>query len=136
MHLDCPEWLPSDRKQRQGISFEGRTPDLHWREPVYHLYASFKEPEIQLDCLTMSLESGLELLSTLKILRVVALEDMEVSIKNEDEKNWVKQNWPRAKVRTEMETHPLLVYDSDSNMMTERVIMNSNTAGRKKIARQ
>lgn len=46
----------------------------------------------QYDCLAMSLESGLDLLSGLRSLRMVALEDTEVNIDNENEKRWVVQN--------------------------------------------
>ncbi|KAG0071732.1 hypothetical protein BGZ90_012156 [Linnemannia elongata] len=59
-----------------------------------------EEYDRQYDFLAMSLESGLDLLSDLRSLRVVALEDMEVNIDNENEKRWVAQNWPRAKLLT------------------------------------
>ncbi|KAG0206420.1 hypothetical protein BGX33_007428 [Mortierella sp. NVP41] len=49
-------------------------------------------------CPSMSLESGLDLLKDLKELRVVNLEDMEVSINNDAEKKWVAEHWPKAKI--------------------------------------
>ncbi|KAG0208807.1 hypothetical protein BGX28_000350 [Mortierella sp. GBA30] len=64
----------------------------------YHRYD--KENERQYDCLAMSLESGLDLLRGLQRLQVVALEDMEVGIDNENERRWVAQHWPRVQVLT------------------------------------
>ncbi|KAG0197440.1 hypothetical protein BGX33_000614, partial [Mortierella sp. NVP41] len=79
------------RELRMGILYDSE--HLH-----YHRYD--KESERQYDCLAMSLESGLDLLSGLKSLQVVALEDMEVGIDDEDERRWVAQHWPQAEVLT------------------------------------
>ncbi|KAG0333862.1 hypothetical protein BG000_008831 [Podila horticola] len=92
------------RELRMGISYDTESQN----------YRRFdKENERQHDCLAMSLKSGLDLLSGLKSLRVVALEDMEVSIDDENEKNWVAQNWPRVDVLT---TDPGTDRDDDSQL--------------------
>ncbi|KAF8937727.1 hypothetical protein BGZ58_002271 [Dissophora ornata] len=59
-----------------------------------------KESERQYDCLAMSLDSGLDLLGGLESLEVVALEDMEVGIDDENEQRWVELHWPRVQVFT------------------------------------
>ncbi|KAF9903416.1 hypothetical protein EC991_003826 [Linnemannia zychae] len=77
------------RELRMGIPY-------YTEDPSYRRFD--KEFDRQYDCLSMSLESGLDLLSGLKGLRVVALEDMEVAIDDKRETRWVAQNWPRAEV--------------------------------------
>ncbi|KAG9319081.1 hypothetical protein KVV02_008154, partial [Mortierella alpina] len=64
----------------------------------YHRYD--KACDRQYDCLAMSLESGLDLLGGLESLQVVALEDMEVGINDENEQKWVVEHWPRVRVLT------------------------------------
>ncbi|KAF8933876.1 hypothetical protein BGZ58_006064 [Dissophora ornata] len=48
------------------------------------------------DCLSLALESGLDLLCDLKELQIFELNDMEVYIRRDEEWNWVKKNWPKA----------------------------------------
>ncbi|KAF9396498.1 hypothetical protein CPC16_001180 [Podila verticillata] len=86
-----------------------------------------KEHDRQYDCLSMSLESGLDLLSGLKNLRVVALEDMEVDIDGDSEQKWVAEHWPKARVittedGTERDDDSQLsgFYDEDSDEEFER----------------
>ncbi|KAF9092975.1 hypothetical protein BGX23_003755 [Mortierella sp. AD031] len=45
----------------------------------------------------MTLDSGLDLLKDLNELRIVRLDDMEVYIGHDKEKQWVKENWPNVK---------------------------------------
>ncbi|KAF9213728.1 hypothetical protein BGZ59_004931 [Podila verticillata] len=73
------------------------------------------------------LESGLDLLSGLKNLRVVALEDMEVDIDGDSEQKWVAEHWPKARVittedGTERDDDSQLsgFYDEDSDEEFER----------------
>ncbi|GJJ69782.1 hypothetical protein EMPS_02130 [Entomortierella parvispora] len=54
----------------------------------------------QYDCLSMTLESGLDMLKRLKNLRVVDLEGMDVGIDGEGEQKWVAEHWPKASVLT------------------------------------
>lgn len=60
--------------------YEGGNQDQYWQH----------------DCLAMTLESGLGLLKDLKELERVVLDDMEVSISLNEEKAWVKTNWPKV----------------------------------------
>ncbi|KAH7054915.1 hypothetical protein BKA57DRAFT_532653 [Linnemannia elongata] len=68
------------------ISNENSTTDL--RVIIRNNRRLDEEYDRQYDCLAMSLESGLDLLSGLRSLRVVALKDMEVNIDNENEKSY------------------------------------------------
>ncbi|KAG0372682.1 hypothetical protein BGX24_012712, partial [Mortierella sp. AD032] len=76
---------------------------------LYHRYD--RESDRQYDCLAMSLKSRLDLLRGLRRLRVVALEDMQVDIYKKDQKKWVVQHWPNAKVDI---TDPYTDRDDDS----------------------
>jgi hypothetical protein len=61
-------------------------------------YGEDDERYFQYDCLAMTLESGLDLLKGLKELWIVDLADMEESIFSLDEERaWVKKNWPRVR---------------------------------------
>ncbi|KAG0272143.1 hypothetical protein BGZ95_012115 [Linnemannia exigua] len=72
--------------------------------PVYPYHDDYKigdrECYRQYDCLSMRLESGLDLLKDLKYLEEVGLKDMEVYIDEEEEQAWVEKNWPKVKVQT------------------------------------
>ncbi|KAF9903446.1 hypothetical protein EC991_003819 [Linnemannia zychae] len=59
----------------------------------------------QWDCLAMTLESGLDLLKDLKELRIVRLHNMTVGIDQYAEQEWVKKNWPHAKIESVDETY-------------------------------
>ncbi|KAF9128174.1 hypothetical protein BGW39_005306 [Mortierella sp. 14UC] len=61
------------------------------------LDADMWEHERLYDCLAMTLESGLDLMRGLKELEVVRLDAMEVYIDRDEEKAWVKENWPKVK---------------------------------------
>ncbi|KAG0327599.1 hypothetical protein BGZ99_007301 [Dissophora globulifera] len=76
---------------RMGIPYDSEGLDYHRHD---------KKNDRQYDCLSMSLESGLGLLSGLKNLRVVALEDMEVDIDGDNERKWIEEHWPNARVVT------------------------------------
>ncbi|KAG0196428.1 hypothetical protein BGX28_010174, partial [Mortierella sp. GBA30] len=90
---------------RMGIPYD--TEDMY-----YHRYG--KECDRQYDCLAMSLESGLDLLGGLESLQVVALEDMEVGIKDENEQKWVAEHWPN------IDSQLSGFYDEDSDEEFER----------------
>ncbi|KAG0066911.1 hypothetical protein BGZ89_006770 [Linnemannia elongata] len=53
----------------------------------------------QYDCLSMTLESGLDVLKDLQNLRVVELWYLDNGIYNAEEKEWVQKNWPKVDVR-------------------------------------
>lgn len=55
----------------------------------------------QYDCLSMTLESGLDALKDLQDLRVVALWYLENGISNAEETEWVQRNWPQVEIRFE-----------------------------------
>ncbi|KAG0306251.1 hypothetical protein BGZ98_002717 [Dissophora globulifera] len=76
---------------RMGIPYDSENLNYHRHDKKY---------DRQYDCLSMSLESGLGLLSGLKNLRVVALEDMEVEIDGDNERKWIEEHWPKARVVT------------------------------------
>ncbi|KAK3848386.1 MAG: hypothetical protein J3R72DRAFT_484603 [Linnemannia gamsii] len=54
-------------------------------------------PLRQFDCLAMTLDSGLDLLKSLKNLHTVELRDMEVYIGKPLEQKWVAENWSKVK---------------------------------------
>ncbi|KAF9923205.1 hypothetical protein BGZ67_010006, partial [Mortierella alpina] len=91
----------------------------------YHRYD--KKCDRQYDCLAMNLESGLDLLGGLESLQVVALEDMEVGINDENEQKWVAEHWPRVSVLTtdfgtdrDDDSQLSGLYDEDSDEEFER----------------
>ncbi|KAG9061213.1 hypothetical protein KI688_007551 [Linnemannia hyalina] len=53
----------------------------------------------QYDCLSMTLESGLDVLKDLRNLRLVVLWYLENGISNAEEKEWVQTNWPQVEIR-------------------------------------
>ncbi|KAK3848346.1 MAG: hypothetical protein J3R72DRAFT_428838 [Linnemannia gamsii] len=55
------------------------------------------EHERLYDCLAMTLESGLDLMKGLSELEVVRLDAMEVYIDRDEERAWVKKQWPKVK---------------------------------------
>ncbi|KAF9964431.1 hypothetical protein BGZ70_006464 [Mortierella alpina] len=62
-------------------------------EGVYY-DPSLSQVERQYECLSFTLESGLDLLRDLKQLQVIDLSNMEVGIDGEAEQRWVKKHWP------------------------------------------
>ncbi|GJJ68365.1 hypothetical protein EMPS_00711 [Entomortierella parvispora] len=64
-------------------------------EGIYYSEGSTYEYELgsQYQCLTMSLQDGLDELRNLKCLRRLTLEKMSISI-GEAEQRWMKNNWP------------------------------------------
>ncbi|KAG0297333.1 hypothetical protein BGZ96_006897 [Linnemannia gamsii] len=70
-----------------------------------------KECHRQYDCLSMTLESGLDFLKKLKNLEVVGLEDMEVYM-NLDEEAWAVKHWPKAQIE-------ITEYDTDRDYYSE-----------------
>ena len=71
----------------------------------------YKEFYRQYDCLTMTLDSGLDLLKGLKDLQLVRLVDMEIYIEGEKEQAWFAENWPHATIKIEDDTE---YQDSDA----------------------
>lgn len=59
-------------------------------------YGRRNERYWQHDCLAMTVESGLDLLKDLKELKSVVLDDMVMFISHDEEKAWVKKNWPKV----------------------------------------
>ncbi|KAF9541812.1 hypothetical protein EC957_002647 [Mortierella hygrophila] len=53
----------------------------------------------QYDCLSMTLESGLDVLKDLRDLRLVVLWYLENGISNAEETKWVQTNWPQVEIR-------------------------------------
>ncbi|CAO3565276.1 unnamed protein product [Mortierella alpina] len=62
-----------------------------------HHDPSLPQAECQYECLSFTLESGLDLLRNLKELRVIDLSNMAVGIDGEAEQRWVKEHWPLVK---------------------------------------
>ncbi|KAF9964432.1 hypothetical protein BGZ70_006465 [Mortierella alpina] len=62
-------------------------------EDEYH-DPNLPQAERQYECLSFTLESGLDLLRDLKDLRVIDLSNMAVGIGGEAEQQWVKEHWP------------------------------------------
>ncbi|KAF9974702.1 hypothetical protein BGZ75_000723, partial [Mortierella antarctica] len=56
--------------------------------------SSYSQAERQYECLSFTLESGLNLLRDLKELRVIDLNHMAVGIVGEAEQRWMKEHWP------------------------------------------
>ncbi|KAK3848422.1 MAG: hypothetical protein J3R72DRAFT_500189 [Linnemannia gamsii] len=127
---------PPDTKQQQGGGGGGggnhNAKTKAHRESI-HLQRQVRYNDHQsYNCLTMSLEGGLDLLHGLKELRKVGLEDMDVEIGNPAEQEWVKANWPHATIQYpgNPETGPRLGIfgDNDDNdneynaLMRERLI--------------
>ncbi|KAF8946240.1 hypothetical protein BGZ47_000989 [Haplosporangium gracile] len=59
-----------------------------------------KERYRQHDCLSMTLESGLDLLKNLKELGLVNLQEMEVYVNGDQEQKWIAEYWPNARIET------------------------------------
>ncbi|KAF9964430.1 hypothetical protein BGZ70_006463, partial [Mortierella alpina] len=62
-------------------------------EGEYH-DQNLPQAECQYECLSFTLESGLDLLRDLKELRVIDLSNMAVGIDGEAEQQWMKKHWP------------------------------------------
>ncbi|CAO3565277.1 unnamed protein product [Mortierella alpina] len=59
-----------------------------------HHSPSLSQAEPRYECLSFTLESGLDLLGDLKELRVIDLRHLVVGIDGEAEQRWVKEHWP------------------------------------------
>ncbi len=68
--------------------------DYEWETEGLYYDSRFQQAERQYECLSFTLESGLDLLRDLKELRVIKLNDMAVGIDGEEEQRWVKEHWP------------------------------------------
>ncbi|KAF9976274.1 hypothetical protein BGZ75_000280 [Mortierella antarctica] len=78
MRLQSPEDLSEYECDTEGTYYDSRYP----------------QAERQYECLSFTLESGLDLLRDLKELRVIDLNDMAVGFDGEAEQRWMKEHWP------------------------------------------
>ncbi|KAF9563392.1 hypothetical protein EC968_004870 [Mortierella alpina] len=69
------------------FEYECETEDMY-------LDNNFPQAERQYDCLSFTLESGLDILRDLKELRTIKLDGMAVGIEGVEEQRWVKEHWP------------------------------------------
>ncbi|OAQ23072.1 hypothetical protein K457DRAFT_143036 [Linnemannia elongata AG-77] len=53
----------------------------------------------QYECLSMTMESGVDVLKDLQNLRVVELWYLDNGIYNAEEMEWVQKNWPQVEIR-------------------------------------
>ncbi|KAF9277223.1 hypothetical protein BGZ68_009455 [Mortierella alpina] len=74
--------------------------DYEWETEGTYYDISLPQAECQYECLSFTLESGLDLLQDLKELRVIELQDMAIGIDGEAEQRWVKEHWPLVMLQT------------------------------------
>ncbi|KAF9084441.1 hypothetical protein BGX23_010515 [Mortierella sp. AD031] len=67
-----------------------------WREGTYYDALNIQQGR-QDECLSMTLESGLDLLSGLKELRGISLSGMQTGFWKPAEQEWTRKHWPKLK---------------------------------------